>query len=221
MTSVLIVEGPGDQELFLSIFSQLGKTVTVDPPKARGYVSGNGISNVLKTLPVDLEKARSGAIEKMAVIVDADHSGVNGGFATRRKEILDILDSYQYDVSAVAPGANNLGEIFPHKNGLNPFGLWIMPNHFDDGSLEDFLAPLITSSNQQQIMAHGRSSLSALPSNLLQYNPVCHKSKAELSTWLAMQKPPGIPSDIAFRNGLFNQSQANFVALLSWINKVY
>lgn len=221
MSSVLIVEGPGDQELFLSIFGQLGKAIEVDPPKARGFANGNGISNVLKTLPFDLEKARSGAIKKMGVVVDADHTGVNGGFASRRKEIIDILATYDYDVSAAAPTAQNTGEVFPHNNGLEPFGLWIMPDHFGDGSLEDFLAPLVTDPNQQQIWAHGLLSLNSLPPALIQYNPVCHKSKAELATWLAMQKPPGIPSDLAFKAGLFNQAQANFIAFQNWVNAVF
>lgn len=221
MSSVLIVEGPGDQELFTKMFAGFGKNVAVDPPKARGVVNGNGISNVLKTLPFDLDKARSGAVKKIGVVVDADHAGVNGGFASRRNEILNILEDYDYDISSAAPTARNAGEIFPHKNGLEPVGLWIMPDHFSDGSLEDFLAPLVTDFTQQQIWAHGLASLSALPPSLVQYNPVCHKSKAELATWLAMQKPPGIPSDIAFQEGLFDQNQANFIAFRNWVSAVF
>lgn len=218
---VLIVEGPGDTDFLDILMSRLGKTVDIHPPKARG-LKGNGISNVLKTLPIDLGLAASGSIQRIGVVVDADHTGINGGFQSRRQEIVAILNQFGYEVNGVLPPAQpNIGEIFLHPRGSAPFGLWIMPNHLNDGCLEDFVSPMITDANQKLALAHGVASLDSRPQNLQFYNPVCHKSKAEVATWLAMQKPPGMPIDLALKTELLDGGTPNLNAFNIWVDKVF
>jgi hypothetical protein len=217
---VLIVEGPGDTEFLTVLTSKFGKSLEIQPPKSQG-ATGNGIGNVVKTLPIVLSLAATGAIGSLGAVVDADYFGINGGFADRRAEIAEILRKFGYDVPVLPPSAANIGEIFTHPNGLAPFGLWIMPNHRDDGSLEDFLLPLITDPLQQQALAHAVTSLGARAPEIQFYNPTCHKSKAEVASWLALQKPPGMANGIALKNALFNSALPAVLAFQKWIDTVY
>lgn len=190
---ILLVEGAEDRDFFVALLKRCSlPDVEVSPPNKAlpGSALGNGWTNVLKVLPqlLDDMKQEDGP-ERLGVVIDADYADYpdsNGGFSQRHAKVAAILSSHGYRESEKPSGR---GTVFEHPDGLPPVGLWIMPDHADDGMLEDFLNRAVTHPNQRLLLDHGQQAIANLP--VILFNQTLHSSKALISTWRAWQKKPG------------------------------
>ena len=212
----LLVEGWGDKGFF-SAYCQLLKITNVAiTPKNVNSATGDGCSNLVANLPILLDKIRAGDIDKLGIILDADYPpDNNGGFVKRRNLITNKLGSFGYNIPVTCNQGK--GEIFTHSDGLPSIGLWIMPNHQNSGMLEGFIKNLISNSTQVGLLNHAFASIKTLPTTL--FNQDLHLTKAEVSTWRAWQKPPGIDLQFALKNGLLDRAKATNIE--NWLTDVF
>jgi hypothetical protein len=212
----LLVEGWGDKEFFSAYCQLLEITNVAITPKNINANKGDGCSNLVASLPILLGKIQAGDVDRLGIILDADYPpDNNGGFVNRRTLIATELKAFGYVIPRTCNHAK--GEIFDHPNGLPNIGLWIMPNHKNDGMLEDFIKNLISDVTQIGLLNHASNSISKLPTTL--FNTELHLTKAEVSTWRAWQKRPGNDLQYALRNGLLDRSKAtNFE---KWLIRVF
>ncbi|MFM8342078.1 MAG: DUF3226 domain-containing protein [Methylomonas sp.] len=214
-TCKLLVEGKGDQDFF-STYCELiiGKNkVEVYPPTKIDNNSGDGWGNLINNLPIILASLEDNSTEKLGIILDADYPPDNsGGFSQRHNKVTEKLLEMGY----VIPNNPKYqqGDIFTHADGLPNVGLWIMPNHQNDGMLEDFVENLITDTTQSSLLQHAVEAINNLPNKL--FNSQLHTSKAKVFTWRAWQHKPGCSLSRALHKNILDRNQAsNFEAWLT------
>jgi len=192
--AILLVEGRCDVEFLKALLPQLlpkPNIPVLTPTECGGYE--DNIDAVFRTLPQLLMDINEERLQRLGIIVDADCTDRNGGFATRWKEFTAILREKDNDyIISPPPDQAYTGSIFQHDCGLPPVGLWIMPNHKGDGMLEDFIKQAIGPGQPQKLLERAMGCVDQLlQENLNLFDKKLHKTKAEIYTWLAWQKLPG------------------------------
>lgn len=212
----LLVEGYMDTLFIKGVLSTVGiQNVSITPPKDLG-ATGNGISNVEKILPAMLLKAKSGDFDSFGILIDADYTGINGGFTKRKSDISSILLAQGY--TQTPKTGNQFGDEFVHPHQIS-IHLAILPDHSNDGMVESMLLNCIASGEQTDLYNHAKNSVASLPKKL--FNSTLHTHKAEISTLLAWQKTPGMDNGIAIKNGVFDTTKIDFSNLTNWLKKVF
>lgn len=225
---ILLVEGNNDRAFFKAFCKRLGLTeveipdIAILTPKDIG-AQRNGWTNLIDHLPTEIKRLRSGDIDKLAIVIDADFEPDNNGGVTSRRSLVankinNFLQEQNYGLYEVSEQPNYLkGDIFKHTNGLPDIGLWIMPDHQNDGMIENFVEQMIsTDTEQQSLLAHIDISINNLPTKLFKD---IHWSKARIYTWRAWQKEPGIRlPDALYENLLTIEAATNFS---NWLVSIF
>ena len=217
-TAMLLVEGEGDRLFFAEFLKRIPLAVDVQPdtPKNVAHkIYRNGVNTLLTRLNFEIVRLIRGELGKLAVVLDADQSP-DFGFQNRRNKVESILANHGFNSGAV-PALQREGEVFTHVSGAE-VGLWIMPDHFSDGLFENFLLPTIAASGQA-LLQTAQTTVSGLGGQQL-FKPI-HQPKAELATWLAWQKEPGISPSYAYSQDLFDKQHPNLIALSTWLTRVF
>ena len=211
---ILLVEGESDRAFFEQVCNVLGlNTVTVAPPRS---LSGthNTKEGVFNHLPTLLAQLADGRTKRLAVVVDADSVANGSGYSKTLQRISEIVEPHGFTRGNSPQG----GIIFRHKDGLADFGLWVMPNNLDEGSLEDWFKQCIVSV-EKGLLSHAEATVAALPTPTK--FKALHRCKAEVATWLAWQKQPGHGMYRAVEDGLLDMSNAHLQRFVAWMNHVY
>jgi hypothetical protein len=188
--AILLVEGRCDVEFLKALLPQLlpkPNIPVLTPTECGGYE--DNIDAVFRTLPQLLMDINEERLQRLGIIVDADYTNRNGGFAARWKTFTGILQKAEYIINS-PPDQAYTGSIFQHDCGLPPVGLWIMPNHKGDGMLEDFIKQAIGPGQPQKLLERARGCVDQLPKDLKLFSEF-HQTKADVYTWLAWQEQPG------------------------------
>lgn len=207
--NLLYVEGSDDRDFHQSFCKIIGLKdveVKVITPIDVDADSGDGWSNLIKNLPILLKQINAGSIDKLGLILDADFSPDNsGGFLSRLKLVTDQLAIAGY----TTPKKPNFlkGEEILHPDKLPSVGLWIMPNHKDDGMLEAFIESLISDKDQLSLLDHADKSIKSLPITL--FNQKLRSTKAKIFSWRAWQERPGLPLNSALNKGILDRTKAS------------
>lgn len=213
----LLVEGYTDTLFVKGVLNVIGvHDVTITPPKEMG-ATGNGVSNVIKLLPAMLAKIQSNDFDCFSILVDADYTGVNGGFLKRRQEIENILFTAGYTRNPTDPLCP-FGNQYTHPTQIS-IHLGIFPDHEHDGMVEDLLAQSVSDGQQSALHSYAKECLTGLPTVLFRQD--LHAKKAEIQTLLAWQSPPGIDSGLATKNGIFDTTKPPFSNFSKWLKKVF
>ncbi|WP_150125238.1 DUF3226 domain-containing protein [Aquaspirillum sp. LM1] len=214
--NLLIVEGTTDASFFKELCKTLGLgvSVIVATPKEIGGAF-NSKTDVFKALSDHLEQINDSKIERIAIVVDADAKEHNQGASYTKLCVAEIAKKHGFTLPE--SDAKN-GCLFPHEDGLNPFGLWIMSNHDNEGALEDWLS-LCISREQKSLFEYAKTCVDALPEQPL-FKPL-HQAKANIATWLAWQKKPGQGLYHCIEAGLLDETAQQYQALVSWLRAVF
>nr|CAA6823934.1 MAG: Unknown protein [uncultured Thiotrichaceae bacterium] len=218
--NVLLVEGASDQKFFKQLLSELENSPEIEPKIPRdvdAQIYRNGLQPLYRQLVLQLGLLIRGQINKLGVIVDADHiAQANNGFISRRAQLVDLLAENDFVITP-APETASQGEVFKHPSGAE-VGIWIMPDHQSDGMIEDLFMDSVKA-EQQPLLTHATDVIG----NLGEHKTFAphHESKARLSTWLAWQQEPGISPSYAYYKGLFDKESTGFIALFDWLKRVF
>lgn len=226
--NLILVEGADDKWFFTALLKRTQLTANIYPPaESECGVDGNGIDNLLDSLPILLKQLSTQQLDRLAIVIDADSTANNFGFDARREKIKSIIEASGYQIPDQKPGQYQ-GELFEHSRGFPPIGLWIMPNHQHDGMLEDFLLPCIEHTERKEILDIVDSSIADLKSRE-SLTPIrfsdTHESKVRLSTWLDWQKKPNncrmLSPACALKQNWLNPDHDNIKALTNWLTRVF
>lgn len=224
----ILVEGAGDKDFILALLAKTGKPhVRVAPPKEAGG-KGNGVGNVLATIPLLVADIRTFEVRRAGILVDADHPGEgadagDGGFLARRRQVTARLAAEGYLIPEYDPTSAAAGEVFGHPDGLAPVGLFIFPNHRHDGMLEDMLRGMVSTApqhaRQQELFGHAAQVVDGLPHKL--FDQRLHDSKAKLGTFLAWQAKPPAFAGTMLAGGVFDVDAPACAGLRAWLDRVF
>jgi hypothetical protein len=215
---ILLVEGKSDEAFYgaMCTFLGLAARVKVAPPKGLGQ-GFNNKEGAFNTLPMLLKQLGDGQLERVALVVDADHEEASSlGYRRTVERVTDIVEPFGFERKAVAstkPG----GLLFRSTEGLDDFGLWVMPGDGCDGMLENWIKHCIVSSDAP-LMRLAERAVTDLDSPKFKE---LHRIKAEVATWLAWQKAPGRGLEHAIDGELLDQSNERVVQLTSWLRNMY
>jgi hypothetical protein len=222
---VLLVEGPDDRDFFMAALKNSGfENVEIKlavPRDIHPDVRGNGVDNLLTALELQIKKLlEDDGPDALGVVLDADYKtgdpSCDFGFSVRQNQVATILAQHGWQ-----PALSGLskGEIFQNSNGLPLIGLWVMPDHQNDGMLEDFVTPLVNGLDQKNLLTHAQHTVSLLPTIL--FNPKLHTTKASIATWRAWQKTPGASLSKLIGNEALDLSLSPAAEFVDWLKATF
>ena len=230
-SAVLLVEGRCDVSFLENLCRLLdiqGVSIQIPGDCDVENIRGGGVYKIPKVLPDLLQEIEDGNIKKLAVIADADHTGISGGFSEHWKKLTAPIAEAGYTISSPPTQAYE-GSLFEHPEGLPPVGLWIMPNHKDAGMLEDLVKQTVCEGVQSDLLDKAEKCLDELPVELKLFEPQGQphrRAKAIIYTWLAWQEKPGqnlmntIDIEKPEKN-LINLESDEIMDFTNWLNRVF
>jgi hypothetical protein len=228
--AILLVEGRCDVFFLENLRRLLDiQGISIKPPGGCNIqnIKGGGVSKIPTALPKLLRRLESGSLKKLGVVADADHTGINdGGFSERWSQLTYPLEEVGYAISS-PPTQIYKGSLFEHPEGLPPVGLWLMPNHKDDGMLEDLVKQTVCDGQQRDLLDKAENCLNELPVKLFEPEGRQHRrAKAIVYTWLAWQEKPGqdLMSTInpkESEKNLINLQSDEITAFKYWLKRVF
>jgi len=150
-SSILLVEGQADVDFFEALLRKLKMLDQVDirPPKNFGLKT-NTVSHFPQLIDLLMKRMNTNQIHHLGVVADADYVS-GGGFKQRWKHLTSSFAKYDYRIPLNPPKLPYLGSIF-HHSVLPSVGLWLMPNHENNGMLEDLIFETINKTENQKIL---------------------------------------------------------------------
>lgn len=199
---ILLVEGEVDGYFIHSLLKAhnlLWLGIEVEPK--------GGVNNLRRSLLNSdyIEDIRDGHINRFGIVADADSLAQDqkAGFNGRWSKFIEDLTPTMNDLGMTIPTIKSLnGEVFYKADDSKAdvrIGLWLMPNHKQDGCLEDFVLestnldlPLLPGhpKNQRMLKQYADGCWQALDRENLKSFKDYHHSKASAYTWLAWQTKP-------------------------------
>lgn len=203
-TRRFIVEGGDDRH----VIDQLVGVKQVKKPEIHPK---SGFSELLKSLP---ENLTNNSLEFLAVVFDADRDPV-----ARWREVREKMTAAGVEDVPEAPaeggfiGNSPSDRILPRRTGI-----WMMPNNRSPGALEELVVRMIPVVSP--LFAHVRASIDSIPPNERLFSDE-KRTKAEIRTWLAWQKDPGLAYGSAIRENYLDTETPGIADFVAWLNKLY
>ena len=216
MSRILVVEGKQDQDFYSALCRRAG-VLNVEVRSAPG--SGKG--NAIKFFEMLLKQLPGGSIKNVGVVVDADYPAGKGGdtgFGATYAEISNVAANAGFAPPPIKPPPN-AGYLLTPPAGLQPAGVWIMPDNSNHGMVEDFVKQGVIDPSQKLLLSRASNAVEAIANPL--FNSSLHKSKAEVYTWLAWQKNPGSRLVGTVGGGLIDMNSQLQREFLSWLKRVF
>jgi hypothetical protein len=197
-----LVEGKDDQAVIKALCARFNILENFEIIDCEGY------SKLIEQLPLRLTKQSD--IDTVGIIVDADSD-----IASRWISLCDLFGKMGFVLPDILP---DNGLVIKPASRIK-IGMWIMPNNQINGMLEDFASFLIP--NDNKLIPVVKETLDSIEiRNLNQYKPI-HRSKAEIHTWLALQKDPGTPMGLAITKRYLTTDQDICLRLIDWIKSLF
>jgi hypothetical protein len=198
MSSIILVEGRDDKHVINHLLGVSG-IVGVEVREKES------IEALLRGLGVEL---KSSGLERLAVMVDA-----NASFDQRWQAIRDRLIHCGYNPVPESMGRNGL---VLQQNARPTIGAWIMPDNLNLGGMEAFAATLVPAGDSLWDLAC--QAVEGIPIDRRRFRPQ-HQTKAQMHTWLAWQRSPGLRIGAAIRAGFLDPGLHLSETLVAWVQQ--
>ncbi len=197
MQKVLWIESGVNAHFIQSLLKLLNLKANI---KVEPKINTEKNHQALKSIEI-IKELNDGNIQQLAIIADADSFEQNAGFNDSRQILISYLNPILQELGIaefpLTINPENLGKGEIVKNQEISVGLWIMPNHQNDGYLETFILNNINlnqnlnnSFMQSDLKNYATDCLTQLKAEEMQLFKTHHQDKANLYTWLAWQKNP-------------------------------
>lgn len=227
MSKLLLVEGDSDKEFFenfcqyhqLKIKKDNIKTFEIVSPKdidkEKGYNSKQGIINLLDKL---LPQVKTKSITQLGIVVDADFVQTGTGFGKTHEQIAKKLAQYDYELKPNTNIATNQSNIV-----LPDIGIWIMPNHADDGAIEHWLQENIHPA-ELDFYNYVDDIVEKIENDNKQKFKPSQQLKVKIGTWLLWQEKPHLGAGNLFDKNidkLIDRNRDSYQELLGWFKIIF
>ncbi len=217
-TSVLLVEGQADVDFFEALLRRLKMLdkVEIKPPKQFGLKTDT-VSHFPRLIDLLIKRLNTNQLHHLGIVADADYVS-GGGFKQRWKQLTACLAKHDYRIPSNPPKLPYSGSIFRHSD-LPPVGLWLMPDHENNGMLEDLIYRTIKrDEDQKKLLNSAEKCINKLPVKLFSSY---HHTKAVIYSWLAWQKRPGQTLDVTINGDLIDFESKEIQRFIQWLYKVF
>lgn len=174
----LLVEGGDEKRVLPYLLEDLGIPWPEDARPA-DIEHHNGVEELLSPGVIDAYLKES-ELNAIGFVFDADTAPQD-----RWRSLREKFEPYVTEFPHRAPNGGVLLQATPGCK----LGIWMMPDNFSAGMLEDFLATLVPR-KAEALWKHAEASVEEAKVLGAPYRN-SHLIKAKLHTWLAWQDPPG------------------------------
>jgi len=178
----------------------MGPTITFETKKMDGYTL---LLDSLDTVLIGSE------LQLLGVMVDADHD-VTAKWASLKNR----LEGLGYSLPN-APSSEGVIASLPNKPTV---GIWIMPDNIKPGTLEDFIAELIPSTDN--LWKYARQCVANIQPEQRRFKP-SYEMKARVHTWLAWQEEPGTPLGQAVTKRYLDAEKSQAQVFVAWLKQLF
>lgn len=211
-TKILLVEGPIDRLSIVYLMEHNGVEWPKENPPVHITVCG-GYKEIIKPKTISTILKRSN-LETFGILIDADQD-----FESRWQSIQSACLPKVTDLPKFAEpeGLIHAYSVTPERQV--PFGIWVMPDNQRPGMLETWLKELIEDGDPLWEYAQEATQIARTQKQATFIEE--HLEKAQICTWLAWQKPPGLHLHLAVKKKLFNPQHPRAQAFVTWFKKLY
>lgn len=215
----LIVEGDDDKFVTIELLARHGafwgdadREASADLP----YIyNAGGIAALLNLVAVEAKHQHR---RRLGILLDADlEAGAAWSSVRNRLRRVDDAPAWLSPMLAELPETLPREGLVVEREG-RALGVWIMPDNGTRGALEDFLIDLVPAGDVHWSPA--RESVTAAVERGALF-PAQYRSKAEIHTWLAWQKDPGVPFGRAVKSAYFLHDSARAAAFVAWFRRIF
>lgn len=214
---VLLVEGKDD----LNVIAHILKANELE-----GHIKikdQEGISKLTKGInpelfdelirDLDEEIDASSELEKIGIVVDADLD-----IQARWESLTNRLKDLGYE--NIPPKPDSEGIILYNKGERVPIGVWIMPdNQIPQGILENFVKMLVPE-DRLSLLQKAVETVESIDKDERLFSDE-KIAKAEIHTYLAWQKRPGLPLGVAIREKYLSVNSPECEKFVNWLKSLF
>lgn len=195
---VLLVEGSDDLHVLAALLGRDGRI-----PRGSFEIQPlTGVERLIESVPVQLLASER---ERLGVLVDAD-TDLDARWSQLRSRVPEL--------PAIPDAA---GTVVQTGFGVQ-FGAWLMPDNQLPGRLEDFLALLIPTDNED--LPEVDRLLEAIRPRPFHAN-ASWRPKARIHGWLSVQEMPGRPLGQAVTARYLAADGPHVDALIGWLSRLF
>ena len=208
---LLIVEGKNDALVFGELLKKHDLIVVKEENGQEKEIvikEQGGFENLKKNLAQIIKVADN----NLAVVVDADDKDINDRWRSLTDRLINI--GYLTKNIPSAPDANGTKI---EDDELPTIGIWIMPDNSSAGKIETFLAKIVAD-DKNDLWQFAEETIEKIPQILFKEKD---KEKAQIHTYLAWQKDPGISMGTAIQMKCFQSDKAEAKSFVEWIKRVF
>jgi hypothetical protein len=200
----LIVEGVDDYHFIANLLYNY--SIKFDKKTQYEIKAEKGIYKLFKHLPGELIASD---YLSLGIIVDADQD-IKSRIDTFNNFLLsNKMERYN--------SVNNQGFICNYHDNKK-IGIWIMPDNQNTGCLENFISSLIDPNDKLWPIAN--SIVTTVSQTEMRFMPQ-HTIKAEIHTWLAWQKQPGMRMGQVFESKYINPHSPQAKNFVNWVKRLF
>ena len=206
-TKLLLVEGDDDKRVIPELIEKNGVVWNQQDPLIPDIHSCGGYSKLLNQIKTRLKES---SLSQLGVIIDADDNP--------RGRWESIRNRCQASIPNLPDQLPENGLICEVTKDLK-FGVWLMPDNFQRGMLETFLAYMIPNETEP-LWQFAQSSVQEAVSRGATLTAVQY-DKANIYTWLAWQNPPGRQLHQAVKETVLNPQHPRAQKFVTWFKDLY
>jgi hypothetical protein len=205
MNIIAIFEDEDDLNLVAQILRTCGIERKPKTISLKGY-DGTKLRSKLKDLA-------SGDLNRLVLVLDADHEPV-GGPAKRWKEVLSALRETGF---AIPEGVSTDNGLIYDLDDKRRVAVWLFPDCKSPGALEEFIMQTLVPVDDV-LLKNAQTVVGALEERRF---PSKYDRKAEVRTWLAWQKRPGLPPGRAIAEKVLVPDETRLGPFLTWLRQAF
>jgi hypothetical protein len=199
-SKILLVEGNDDMHVVYALCEKFSV------PQTFSIKDCKGIDNLFPEASVQFKGTN---IDTVGIIIDADID-----LSKRWRQIQLSLSKVFSDLPKELPSD---GLIYSEDD--KKVGIWMMPNNLTSGMLEDFIRFLVP--DDDLLLPKVKDFLEDIESKEQnKYKPI-HRTKAEISSWLALQEDPGTPMGLSITKRYLTVEKDECEVFVNWLIELF
>lgn len=207
----LYVEGENDRRVILALLSRFG--IELDKSTGPVVIESKGSCSELLTAFAGACKSAQSFESPVGFVLDCDRAEDN-----RKQQLIDRFREIRCELSTDEFMENG---IVKEVEGIN-VGVWLMPDPSATcGKLESFLRTMIPSDDP--ILPLSSDFVARVVADIPERSRFrdVDREKAEISSWLAVQKNPGASYGVAITSRALSVDSPSAVRFCSWFRRLY
>lgn len=203
MNIIAIFEDEDDKHLV----GQIGLHLGIRMEKPPITLKGNDGKTLRKTIQIQSKTDH----DRLVLVLDADHEP-DGGPARRWKDVLSALRETGFAIPEDISTDNGMICDLDDKRRV---AVWLFPDCKSPGALEEFIMQSLIPT-EDPLLRTARDVVHDLEERRF---PSKYDRKAEVRTWLAWQKRPGLPPGRAIAEKVLVPDESRLGPFITWLRQ--